>query len=342
MSTATLFYRACVTTALLLIVALPQFAAAQQPDKAIPVRIGIQAQTSWLMYTAKGMEFFKKAGLAPTFFKFTTGAQSIAAAKSKSIDFSTPGLTPFIVGVAQGVNWEAIGIDDGNDHAEGFLARADSDIKTLKDFKGKTIGVSRGSTSYYGLIAALEKYSIGKTDVKLLLLDPTAQIAALQKKEVDAVAVWQPWIGKMQQMVGARLIGMEADYGVHTAGAVDVVRREFAQQHPEAVKRFLRALVMAYDYIQKNGPGVAVKAVSGAMGVSESLAQEMYKQTGAPDPRGWIDPNRTFSVAPNGKMAKNMQEMANQMYKDRLITKKVDISRTLNPDYIHKVLQNTP
>lgn len=342
MSKVTGFIRGLLAIGGVICTTLPGIGLAQQSGSPIPIRIGIQAQTSWLLYTAKELKLFEKNGLAPTYFKFTTGVQSIAAMQSRSIDVATPGMTPFAVGLAQGVNWRAVGIDTENHKAEGFLARGDAPIQKLEDFKGKTVGVARGSTSYYGLVAALKKKGISKSDFKMLLLGPPEQLAALQNKDVDAVAVWQPWIERMKTEVGARLIGMEADYDIYTSGAVFAAHGDFVREQPEAIRRMLRALVMAYDHIQKNGPGVAAKAMAGAMGISESLAMEIYRQTGAANPRRWLDPEHVFSLVPNGRMAKNLQDMADFMLEDRLIDKNVDMSKALDPTFVRQVLESKP
>jgi aliphatic sulfonates family ABC transporter substrate-binding protein len=320
------------------LVAVPAASQAQGAPGAIPVRIGLQAQTSWLLYTAKGLSLFEKAGLTPTFFKFTTGVQSIAAMQSRSIDIATPGVTPFAVGLAQGVNWKAIGIDTENHKAEGFLARGDTPIKTLADLRGKTVGVARGSTSYFGLIAALKKVGVSRSDVKLLLLGPPEQMAALQNKNVDAVAIWQPWIERMKTEAGARLIGMEADYEVYTAAAVAAVHGDYAKEQPEGVRRYLSAMIAAYDHIQKEGPGVAVKAMAEAMGITEQLATEIYKQTGAANPRRWVDPQHLFSLVPDGKFAGNLQAMADLMLEDKLIDKPAKVAAALDPTFIRAAL----
>jgi aliphatic sulfonates family ABC transporter substrate-binding protein len=317
-------------------VATPLFA--QTNAAPIPIRIGIQAQTSWLLYTAKELKLFEKEGLAPTYVKLTTGAQAIPAMQSRSIDIGSPGITPFTAGAAQGVNWKLIGIDTELPAAEGFLARKDSSIKTLEDFKGKTIGVARGSTSYYGLLAALKKKGIGKDQVNLLQMGPPEQLAAMLNNNVEAVAVWEPWIQKLKTEAGARLIGMEADYGVHTAVAVYAVHGDFAKENPEAVRRFLRALLAAYDHIQKDGPDVALDAVASAMGVTKDLAAIMYKEGPAPSIRRWNDPKYQYSVVRTGPFAKEAQEMADFLAEEKIIAKKVDLAPLFDDSFINAVL----
>ena len=321
---------------------IPVCAVGQSASKPIPIRMSTQPQPSWLQYTAKELGLFEKVGLAPTYLKFLAGVQLIGAVQGNSLDIATPGVSPFSAGLAQGLNWRVVGWDDTVPFGEGFVARADTNIKTLEDLKGRTVGVTRGSTSYYGLIAALRSKGISRNDVKLLILDPPGQLAALQNKNIDAAAVWQPWIEKMKTDVGARLIGMEGDYGVYTAVAVIAVREQFLKENPEAVKRYLTAMVMAYDHIKKNGPAVTIKAVAEAMNVSESVAATIYKQTIPDDPRLWIRSDYQFSMLKSGKYLKQLQDMADLLHEDQILKSKVDVSSAIDPSYITEVLKSHP
>jgi sulfonate transport system substrate-binding protein len=318
---------------------LPSAGWAQQTGSALPVRIGIQAQPSWLLYAARDLKLFERAGLAPTYVRLTTGAQAMAAMQSKSIDVACPGITPFAAGIAQGVDWKAIGIDANMPGAEGFVARKDTDIRKLEDLKGKTIAVARGSTSYYGLLAALKSKSIGKGDVKLLLMGPPEQLGAMRNGNVDAVAVWEPWIQRHVTEDGARLIGMEEEYGIYTAMGVYAVDRDYAQKNPEVLDRFLRAILMAHEYVEKNGPDVALTAVADAMGVKKELTQIMYKEAGAPNVPRWTDPSFSYSIAKGGPFRAQAQTMADFLFAEGIIDKKADLSQAFDDSYIRRVLQ---
>ena len=318
-----------------------QTASAQSAEKALPVRIGIQAQPSWLLYTARELKFFEKAGLAPTYIRITTGAQAIAAMASKSIDIASPGITPFAAGIAQGVPWKAIAIDATMPGAEGFLARGDTDIKKLEDLKGKTIGVARGSTSYYGIIAALKSKGIDRSEVKLLSMGPPEQIGAMKHRDVDAVAVWEPWIQRQIKDAGARLIGMEADYGVRTAMGVEAVLEDFAENNPETIDRFLKGLLLAYEHIQKHGPDAAISAVADAMGVSKDLVEIMYREAPAPNITRWADPSYQYSLVKGGEFHTQATNMARFMFEEKIIDKEADLSEAFDASFISRLLKGT-
>lgn len=311
---------------------------AQPSGKPIPVRIGLQAQTSWLLYTARELKLFEKVGLEPTYVKLTTGAQSIAAVQGQSLDIASPGITPFAAGIAQGVNWKVVGIDTTLPNAEGFVARKDSGIQKLEDLKGKTVAVARGSTSYYGLLAAMKSKGMSKDDVKLLLMGPPEQLGAMRNKNVDAVAVWEPWIQRQISEADARLIGMEADYGVHTALAVYAAEGNFAQKNPQAVDRFLEGLLLAYRHVEKNGPELPIAAVASAMGISKELATTMYKEAPSPVITRWTDPNYQYSIAKGGPFQREAQQMSDFLFEEKIIDQKADLSQSFDPSYIARVL----
>lgn len=313
-------------------------ASAQSPKTPIPIKLGMNAQPSWLLYTAKEKGYFEKAGLAPTYIKFVSGIYTISAVHSRSVDIVTPGITPFAAGLAQGVDWVAIGIDNESPASEGIVSRKGSNITKVEDLKGKTIGVARGSTAYYGLLYALNKKGIKKDDVKLLMLAPADQVSAMAKGDVDAISVWEPWIGRNIAENGARLVAMEEQSGVYTALSVLAAHRDYVKENPEAVRRYLKAMLMAYEDIQKNGPGIALDSMAALMAIPRSGAEAMWKQSGAPNIRRWADPDYLYSVSKNGKFAKNAQEMVDFLVEDKVLAKRVEVGPAFDDSFIRQVL----
>ena len=111
-------------------------ALAQTP---LPIRIGYQPTLNWLLLVARDQNLFDKAGLAPTCVKFAAEAPMIAAAQSNSFDVADLGTVPFMVGMAQGVDWAMIGISTEGAYSEGIVAGKDSGIKTFADLRRKRI-----------------------------------------------------------------------------------------------------------------------------------------------------------------------------------------------------------
>jgi ABC-type nitrate/sulfonate/bicarbonate transport system substrate-binding protein len=196
-------------------------------ETLLPITIGIQTDADWLTIEAKTQHLFEKAGLKPSYIKFTAGAVMMAAAESKSIDVATPGFVPFLAGVGNGIPWVAIGLDAVGPRGEGFVARKGSGIHTLADLRGKRIGYFRASTSQYGLFMGLKKYHIPVSAVTLLSMAPSEQVAAMRSGNIQAAEVWEPWMHTMVADADGKIIATEADIGVPTAAAVYAVRRHW-------------------------------------------------------------------------------------------------------------------
>ena len=77
----------------------------------LPIAIGYQANTDWLLLAARDLKLFEKAGLAPTFVKFVAGPPMIEAARDKRIDVTTVGTVPLLRGISEGVDWVVVGIN---------------------------------------------------------------------------------------------------------------------------------------------------------------------------------------------------------------------------------------
>src|SRR2546430_12587266 len=80
-------------------------APSAQPSAPLPIKIGYQAVASWLLFGARSLKLYEKAGLAPTFVKFTAGGPLNAAAPRQSIDVGMVGTGALLARVAPGGGW---------------------------------------------------------------------------------------------------------------------------------------------------------------------------------------------------------------------------------------------
>ena len=250
----------------------------------LPIRIGYQSTPNWLLLVAKNMNLFEKAGLAPTFDKFTAGLPMIDAAQSDQIDLGDVGNVPFLVGLSRGLDWVMIGISDEGAYTEGLVARKDSGIKTVADLKGKRVGYFKGSTAHFGLVMALRQTGIRLDQVELVPMTPAEQLAAMITNRIDAAMTWEPWIQNMVHQADSKIITTEGDLGIYTNVDGYAVRKAWLQTHRETAVRFLRALRMAFDLVQHDR-GLAISTVAREMNMKEAWLKIIYKDDRAAESR---------------------------------------------------------
>src|SRR6266542_4107957 len=336
--------RAWVTAALvivLIVVLLLPFGSgpapsAQQPAP-LPIKIGYQAVASWLLFGARSLKLYEKAGLAPTFVKFTAGAPMIAAAQSQSIDVAMVGTVPFLAGVASGVDWVYIGVDNEYPRAVGFVARKDSGVGSLADLSGKTIGFFRGSTSHYAVLTVLKRQGIATNQVKLLQLEPAQQVAAMMNRQIDVAATWEPWMQKMVHQADGKIVAREADIGLYTGLGVWAVRSSWLKANPETARRYLRALVMAYDLLERD-PSPALTAVMQEMGIPEEWARAIFKEAGLPAIYKQADPGYRYSAATGSPLQASLADLAKFLFDEKVLPRHVDVSTVLDGSVMAEVL----
>lgn len=74
--------------------------------------------------------------------------------------------------------------------ASAILVPKNSQLKQLKDLKGKRIALQKGSSSHYLLVQAVRKAGLKWSDITPIWLTPADARAAFQKGAVDAWAIW--------------------------------------------------------------------------------------------------------------------------------------------------------
>ena len=286
----------------------------------LPIRIGYQSTPNWLLLVAKNMNLFEKAGLTPTFAKFTAGITMIPAAQNDEIDLGDVGDVPFLMGVSQGVDWVMIGISDEGSYTEGLVARKDSGIQSIADLKGKRVGCLLGSTAHFGLAMALRHTGIRPEQVKLIPMAPVDQLPALMTNGIDAAMTWEPWMQNMVHQADAKIITTEGDLGIYTNVDGYAVRRDWLLAHRETAVRFLRALRMAFDLVQKDR-GLAISTVAREMNLKETWLKIIYQDDPPPNLEWWSDQTYQYSLVEGAAFNRRLGYLATFLLEEKSFPK---------------------
>jgi len=216
------------------------------------------------IYVAVEKGFFAEEGLNVTLTRFTGGPQIIEAAVAGSIDCGHSGIVPAIMAFSSGIPLRIMTDQatwDLEHDASAWVVRADSDIQSVEDLKGKTYAVhTYGSLTY--LVAQIVFKTHGlKTppdpspDVNVVLIPFPKMPEALSATDgVDVIDTVEPFVTIALQM-GGRILYHPAtsifpDHVWHTATAFFM--QEFIDEHKDVVDAFIRANVKAVRWIRDN------------------------------------------------------------------------------------------
>lgn len=184
-------------------------------------------------------------------------AVQIIAAKGDTFGLSDG--ASIINGVTKGAPIKAVmGIMNTTPFA--IIARADSGIKSIKDFEGKTIAATTGEAGLTILPALMKTAKLDQSKINFLRVDGPTKMVSVLEKRADALlggSENQPFI--LEQKGVQPVVFNYADYGTNTMGLAIHVHADTLKDKPKLVEGFIRATRKAYEDAEKN-PEEAIAA----------------------------------------------------------------------------------
>lgn len=213
---------------------------------------------------------------------------------------------PLCIGAVQPPNPDSL--------QNAILVRGDSTMQKPADLVGKKVAVNRGGAGEYLLLKVLEKENIPKDSVERVYLNPSDAGPALNDGNVDAWAVWEPYVSIAQLERGAQRI--TTTHPAPTYGIL-LVRAQAVADNPSAVKAALTALSKDANWLNQNSKAAAAYMVK-ELKVSDAVAQQATKNRG---PESVLFPSATDVT--------NLQQTADWMLEQKIIAKRVDIAASV-------------
>jgi ABC-type nitrate/sulfonate/bicarbonate transport system substrate-binding protein len=300
--------------------------------------IGYQEQPDWLLYAARDLGLFEKAGLSPTFVKFDAGPPMIEAIRTGRLDLASVGSVAFLMGLSQGVDWTMIGINPEGAFGQGLVVHKDSTIRTPTDLKGKRVGLFMGATAQFGFLMMLRQHGIRVEQVTVVHMAPEAQVRALETRQIDAAMVWEPWMHRMMRSANARIVETEGNLGIYTNVDCYSVRRDWLQANRDTALRFLRALVVANGVISKDHR-IAYQAWAREVGLSNASAEAIFDVVPPPLIYEWTNPRYTYSLVKGGPLYQRLGFLAAYMIRHGIISPPVELDDAMDMSLIAEVLK---
>jgi sulfonate transport system substrate-binding protein len=119
--------------------------------------------------------------------------------------------------------------------AQAIIVPDNSPIRSVADLKGKTVAVSKGSGSHFLLISALKSAGLTLKDIKPIYLEAPDGVAAFASGNVDAWAIWDPFLATQQREHHVRVL-TDGSGGIANYNRFYVANTRFAKAHPEVLQ----------------------------------------------------------------------------------------------------------
>ncbi len=215
----------------------------------------------WAMQTGED----KKEGLAYSYILFPSGAPQNEALAADQWDVGNMGTVPTIMAVLR-FGAKIVGISNDESETNDIWVRPDSPLLHTKgavpgypdiygkpeDWKHKKILVTTVSTSHYALDRTLKALGLNEKDVELINIEQSQAITAFASGNGDIVALFAPY-SYIAESKGWKKVSSGRAAGAVVPGGC-VVRKDFAEEHPGEVVKWLTVQQHMFDKMIDDKP----------------------------------------------------------------------------------------
>jgi sulfonate transport system substrate-binding protein len=212
---------------------------------------------------------------------FQRFADARTALAGGDLDLAAFGPQDISLALGQGVKSlvGVAGVGSGNDC---LVVRKGEDVKDWAELGRKTIGVGAGSISWLKFAASVQEHGVdyGKLRIVNIVGGGGNYLKALQAREIDLAAVWQPFCAQGIQDGIAQYPTIDHNRSKAVGGLIAVlaVNRGFMEKHRDAVQRLVVAYVDVLRFAQLN-PQRWARIYAEKAGLPEPVAAESIRIT---------------------------------------------------------------
>jgi len=197
-------------------------------------------------------ERFAPADLKIEIIVFDSPTDGKNAVVTKSVDFGTFGIAAAILGGAVGEPVVVVGALSNK--GMGVISKAGSDIKTVKDLKGKRVGIWPGSTQEVFIMERLRMEGLSIKDVTAVRVPFGEMPAMLARGDVDAYVGAEP--GPALSITSGA--GQLVEYPYSTPmGGLNMIfgtHEDTVAKNPDLVRTMLKTHRQAVEFMMANKP----------------------------------------------------------------------------------------
>lgn len=199
-------------------------------------------------------EKFAPAGLKIEIITFDSPTDCKNAVVTKSVDVGTFGIAAAILGGAVGEPVVVVGAMSNK--GMGVISKAGSDVKTVKDLKGRKVGIWPGSTQEVFIMERLRMEGLKPKDITAVRVPFGEMPAMLARGDIDAYVGAEP--GPALSITSG--VGQLVEYPYGTAmGGLNMIfgtNEETVVKDPDLIRTMLKIHRQAVEFMTANKAAV--------------------------------------------------------------------------------------
>jgi ABC-type nitrate/sulfonate/bicarbonate transport system substrate-binding protein len=263
-------------------------APSASPSTAAAVEINFATANNMLHvpeFVALEKGFYLKHGVKAKFQVFNSGAEINKAVQAGTMQIGGGGDTATPTAIAAGIPiftfapYMQDATTSKGDEALAVVARTDSGIKPgdWTTFVGKKVGMVTGGTGDAYFRAWLTKNNVDYKKVNFLNVQPGDMLTAIQSKQVDAIASWEPYQTLILDTLGSQAFLFQRAGGMIGYVLGEGTTQDWAKQHPDLVQAITDAMAEATYWTRQHLDEAATISTHWIQGLDPRVAKLAIK-----------------------------------------------------------------
>jgi len=234
-------------------------AAAQAPErKSLDVHTARDAQLASQLVIGQTKGFFRAHGLDVQIKYFTAGSEIPPGMAAGSIVMASAGAPNAISLAATNFPMKVIAQIADISGAQGVVVRPQAGIRVPKDLEGKKMGIVKAGPALDLFGKFSRAYGVDQNKITMSNMLPPDLLTAFAKGDIDAYAVWEPYLTRGEQLGGKVLHtgtqsyvpGAEGPKRIFSMACVLFTLESFVKQNPNTTVALLRGLKQAQQFLE--------------------------------------------------------------------------------------------
>lgn len=197
------------------------------------------------LYLAQDKGFFKESGCDVELIVLTGIAERNSALKSGRIDALAAPVDYFVLSAGNNLEATIVMAIDESVGGDGIVAR--KEITRFEDLRGKRLAFQRGLPSEFFVRALLLQHNIAMSEVQTVDMETDQAGAAFISGNVDAAAVWEPWLTKAREQGGGHVLASTKEFPNLIVDCLGFNKKSLADD-PLGAKAVVDSIFRAINY----------------------------------------------------------------------------------------------